>query len=128
MDDLDLLYKLGTEGPFVQITEPSTTWHRSHGGQVIRQTERIIEGVEWLIARDKRGRYPGDKGRRLERRACIGGVVFHWARMHAKLGSRGHAIRFLVTHRPYVLAAVVARAQRTVRGRKTPHGEVVLGT
>jgi glycosyltransferase involved in cell wall biosynthesis len=125
VDDLDLLYRLGTAGPFVQLTEPRTTWHRSHTGQIIRQTEQILKGAEWLIANDKRGRYPGGDLRRLERRACIGGIVFHWARMHAQHGSRGHALRFLASHRPYVLAAVITRAHRTVRGRASPCTEAL---
>lgn len=128
VDDLDLLYRLGTEGPFVQITEPSTTWHRSHGGQIVRQTDQIIKGAEWLVANDRHGRYPGGDVRRMERRACIGGIVLHWARMHAKMGSRRHAFQFVVSNRPYVVAAVATRAQRTIRGRKAPHTEVVLGT
>jgi len=126
VDDLDLLYRLGTAGPFVQITEPNTTWHRSHGGQVIRQTDQIIKGAEWLVANDRHGRYPGGDVRRMERRACIGGIVLHWARMHARMGSRRHAFRFLLSNRPYVVAAVVTRVQRTIRGRK-PHAEVVVG-
>ena len=118
VDDLDLLYRLGTVGPFVQITEPYTTWHRSHGQQVIHQTERLIHGVEWLIANDKRGRYPGGNPRRLERRACIGDIAWYWARRHAELGSRGHALRFLARNAPYVLAPLVTRTQRKVRRRK----------
>jgi GT2 family glycosyltransferase len=65
VDDLDLMYRLGTAGPFVQITEPCTTWHRSHARHTIRQTDLIIKGAEWLIANDKRGRYPGGDSRRL---------------------------------------------------------------
>jgi glycosyltransferase involved in cell wall biosynthesis len=128
VDDLDLLYRLGTVGPFVQITEPSTTWHRSHDHQVIRQTERIIEAAEWLVDNDRRGRYPGGDSRRLERRACIGGIVLHWAREHAKVGARSHALRFLVSNRPYVVAAVLARAQRVIKGRKSPHTEALAST
>lgn len=128
MEDLDLLYRLGTAGPFVQITEPYTTWHRSHAGQTVRQTALIIEGAEWLIANDKGGRYPGGDSRRLERRACIGDVALIWARVHAKSGSRDHAIRFLVSNGPYVLAAYIARAQRRIRGRKTPRTEALLST
>ena len=125
VDDLDLLYKLGTADPFVQITEPSTTWHRSHVGQIVRQSGQIITGAEWLIANDKRGKYPGGNARRLDRRACIGGIVIHWGRMHAQRGARGHALRFLVRHGPYVLAAVAKRAQRNIRGRKAPQIEAL---
>jgi len=120
VDDLDLLYRLGTSGPFVQITEPSTTWYRSHDRQAIRQTRRMIEATGWLVANDRRGKYPGGDSRRLERRACIGGIVFHWARSHADVGSGGPAFRFLVSNGAYVLAAAVARAQTIVRGQKTP--------
>lgn len=125
VDDLDLLYRLGTAGPFVQITEPSTTWHRSHEHQIIRQTGRIVEGTQWLVANDRRGRYPGGDLRRLERRACIGGIVLHWAREHAKVGARWHAIRFVARNRPYIVAALVLRAQRTIKGRKSPQTEAL---
>lgn len=128
VDDLDLLYRLGTAAEFVQITEPATTWHRSHEGQVVRQTERIIEATEWLISNEKDGRYPGGDSRRLERRACIGGIVLHWARSHARLGYRSDAFRFLLRNRPYVVAAGIARAHRTVRGRTTPRAEPLPAT
>ena len=128
VDDLDLLYRLGTVGPFVQITEPCTTWHRSHDHQVIRQTARIIEAAGWVVDNDRRGRYPGGDLRRLERRACIGGIVLHWAREYAKVGARWPALRFLVSHRPYVVAAVLVRAQRVVKGRKAPHTEALAST
>jgi glycosyltransferase involved in cell wall biosynthesis len=128
VDDLDLLYRLGTAGPFVQITEPCTTWHRSHDHQIIRQTEKIIEGAAWLVANDRRGRYPGGDLRRLERRACIGGIVLHWAREHAKVGARRHAVRFVVSNRPYVVAALLTRAQRTIKGRTAPHTEALAAT
>jgi glycosyltransferase involved in cell wall biosynthesis len=125
VDDLHLLYRLGTAGPFVQVTEPSTTLHRSHAGQIIRQSDQIIKGAEWIIANDRHGRYPGGDARRLERRACIGGIVIHWARMHAQLGARRHAVRFLVKHRPYVLAALATRAQRSIRGSEAPRTEAL---
>jgi glycosyltransferase involved in cell wall biosynthesis len=127
MEDLDLLYRLGTASPFVQITEPSTTLHRSHAGQTVRQTQRILKGAEWLIANDKRGRYPGGDSRRFERRACIGGIGFLWAREHARRGFPGTAFRFVVSHAPYVGAAVVRRAQRTMVGRR-PQTEALLST
>lgn len=128
VDDLDLLYRLGTAGPFLQITEPCTTWHRSHDHQVIRQTGRIIEGAEWLVANDRRGRYPGGDLRRYERRACIGGIVLHWALEHAKVGARSHALRVVVSNRSYVLAALVRRTHKTIRGRKSPHTEALATT
>ena len=128
VDDLDLLYRLGTAGPFVQITEPCTTWHRSHARQTIRQTELIVKGAEWLVANDKRGRYPGGDLRRLDRRACIGGIVFHWGRTQAKQGSVGPAFRFLVRNAPYAVAAVIVRATKTIRGRKTPQTAALLSS
>jgi GT2 family glycosyltransferase len=117
VDDLDLMYRLGTAGPFVQITEPSTTWYRSHAGQAIRQTERMMEAAGWLVANDKRGRYPGGDARRLERGACIGQIAWHWARVHAHAGGRGQAIRFLVRNGLYLRAAGMLRVQRGIRNR-----------
>ena len=104
MEDLDLVYRLGTTGPFVQITEPCVTWHRSHARQTIRQTKQMLKGVNWLISNDKNGRYPGGRSRRFERRACIGGIALHWARTQVKAGPRHRAGAFLARNAVYVVA------------------------
>lgn len=123
VDDLDLMYRLGTTGPFVQITEPRTTWHREHDGQAIRRTERMLEAVDWLVANDRSGRYPGGVTRRMERRACIGGIVLHWAGEQARMGSRGHALRFLARNARYAHDALIQRVRRNIAGRRQPHTE-----
>lgn len=43
VDDLHLLYRLGAASPFLQITEPATTWHRAHAGQTIRHVGRPVK-------------------------------------------------------------------------------------
>ena len=127
VDDLHLLYRLGTAGPFVQLTEPYTTLHRRHAGQIIRQTGKLVEAADWLVANDKDGRYPGGAARRRDRRASIGGIVLHWGRTHARAGARADALRFVLGHGGYVLAALTLRAQRDLRGRRAPQTDALWG-
>jgi hypothetical protein len=54
-------------------------------------------------------------------------IIFHNQRefVRTAMDSRGHALRFLASNGMYALAAIVARAQRDVRGRQ-PDTELAL--
>ena len=120
-EDVDLLWRLGVVGSVIQITEPVTTFHRSHAGQSIRQTEGMLEAISRLAEKERTGRYPGGTSRRLERRAAIGGVVFHWTRLALRKRSFRQAMRFVVANRTFVRAAIVVRLRHRFRPDRPLH-------
>jgi GT2 family glycosyltransferase len=120
VDDHDLLWKLGTAGRVVQIVHPPTTFHRSHAQQTSLQTARVIDGIEVLIRKERQNHYPGGRERRFERRACVGGVVFHWSRLALRRGLYRKGLAFLLSNSALVMAAAAVRFRALFSGRREP--------
>jgi glycosyltransferase involved in cell wall biosynthesis len=70
-EDVDLLYRLGTLSPMVQIVAPPTTGYRIHDEQFTVNTERWYLGGRSLIRRCKAGIFPGGAARQAEARKII---------------------------------------------------------
>jgi hypothetical protein len=120
VEDQDLLWKLGTAGRFVQIVDPVTTFHRAHPGQTSRGDSAMRDTISALAQNERDGRYPGGKARRFERRACVGGVVFHWTRRTWRKGEHAEAWRFLRANWAFVAAATAMRVRVVGKGRREP--------
>ena len=116
MEDHDLLWKLGTAGPAVQIIEPATTLHRSHPSQTTRQTSVLLNALAAVVTQEKEGKYPGGTRRSLARRASVGGALFHWTAVMLKRHSYRDLPRVLRGRWTFAAAAVVLRLRRLVFG------------
>jgi hypothetical protein len=64
------------------------------------------------------GHYPGGARRRFERRALIGGVVFHWTRRAARSGTYRDAMKLLARGWLMVSAAITRRLGVLMEGRR----------
>jgi glycosyltransferase involved in cell wall biosynthesis len=117
-DDFDLLWKLGTAGRVILILEPPTTLHRAHAKQTTQQTSRVLQIISELSENERRGKYPGGKARRLERKACVGGATFYWARLAIRRRSYAAASVLLFRNWSYVVAAGVVRLRHLQAGRR----------
>jgi hypothetical protein len=109
-EDYDLVWRLGTAGRLIYLMDPPTTLHRAHDGQTTRQPTRMLGGMAKLAQREKAGMYPGGRGRRLERRACVGGCLVSWA-LALRQRAYGQALMLVARHWTFVLAAVVVRVR-----------------
>lgn len=117
-EDNDLALRLGASGRTIQILAPPTTWHRAHASNTINNISYFIPAMESLLRRERQGCYPGGAGRRFERRALIGGMVFHWTRRAAKSGLHRQAMKLLTRSAPMLLAAITRRLGMMLRGRQ----------
>lgn len=70
-EDHDLALELGVAKGFVQIVEPTTILHRVHRDNESNDLIKSARGIERLILKEKRNRYPGGAIRRFERRRLI---------------------------------------------------------
>ena len=87
LEDHDLILRLGTAAGFVRILEPPTLGYRSQTSGWTSQFGRSFEGCRHVIESEQRGRYPGGKRRRAERRKIITGHVRPWALTLARTGA-----------------------------------------
>lgn len=70
-EDADLAMRLGTAGPFVQITAPVTFGYREHAASLVSQTRRTLDGVRHALRMEQDDRYPGGRARARERRMIL---------------------------------------------------------
>ncbi len=71
VEDHDLIMRLGIAGGFVQIIEPFTLGWRRHEGSVTMNTQKLYEGIQYLILQELLGHYPGGHQRLRQRREII---------------------------------------------------------
>lgn len=69
--DPDLWLRLGSQQGFVLLHEPAAFARRYHADTVGSNTPRLYEGIEFLIAGEQSGRYPGGRARKKERLEII---------------------------------------------------------
>jgi GT2 family glycosyltransferase len=70
-EDADLAMRLGTRGGFVQVAAPATFGYRDHGGSLVSQTRRTLEGAQYALRMEQRQQYPGGAARARERRSIL---------------------------------------------------------
>ena len=74
-EDADAALRVGTAGPFVQVTSPPTFAWRRHGPSAMSATAKTVAGVRRLIDQERAGRYPGGPARARDRRRIIATYV-----------------------------------------------------
>jgi glycosyltransferase involved in cell wall biosynthesis len=117
-DDQDLLLKLGTMGPAVQILAPATCGYRMHDHNATASVDQLVVSCHRLLCRERRGEYPGGPERAGDRHAILGGfllfLVGRTFRAHRyRLGGR-----LIVAGRREAIAALARRCIRAVRRRR----------
>ena len=70
-EDADLAMRLGTAGPFVQVTAPATFGYRDHAGSLVSETTRTLDGVNYALRMEHHNKYPGGPVRARERRTIL---------------------------------------------------------
>lgn len=99
-EDLDLALRLGTAPGFAHITSPATVAYREHAGNVVKDFDRTLAGMQLLLDREAAGEYPGGRTRARERLEAltrfVRPVTFEAARQRRfKEASRLYARMFL---------------------------------
>lgn len=70
-EDADLAMRLGTAGPFVQVTAPATFGYRDHAASLVSETHRTLDGVWYALRMEQQNKYPGGPARARERRTIL---------------------------------------------------------
>jgi Glycosyl transferase family 2 len=70
-EDHDLILRMGAARGFVQMTSPVTLGWRRHAGTATTNLHRSVHGALYLVEQERRGAYPGGRGRAPGRRDII---------------------------------------------------------
>jgi glycosyltransferase involved in cell wall biosynthesis len=117
-EDNDIALRLGVSGRTILILSPATILHRAHASNTINSVSAFVPAMKNLLQREKHGCYPGGATRSFERRALIGGMVFHWTKLAAKNGLYGNAIDLQARNSPMFLASMSRKLGLLLRGKQ----------
>lgn len=92
-EDHDFWLRTGTSPGFVYIRAPAIYGYRQHGTSVTHRTDRVFNGISYIIEGEKLGRYPGGAKRAAERRALIGNLAGWGIQRCHETGGRREAVR-----------------------------------
>ena len=117
-EDIDMLMKLGSSGPTVQILSPTTKCYRIHASNVRHRVPAMVEGLYNVIKREKSGVYPGGPNLQRRRYAVLGVPVFFWIKSAFKAGFYGTAMGVLARGWPMFFAACAQKIGIMILGRR----------
>lgn len=117
-DDLNLLLRTATSGPFIMVVQPATIAYRQHDTNAFLNYEAMINGFLALIRSERNGEYPGGRARRIERHARIGAMTQSWVLHAIKGGRMDLALKLLRSSWGMIIIAVIFK-MKTVLYRRT---------
>jgi GT2 family glycosyltransferase len=115
-EDIDMLMKLGTSGPAVQVLAPSTKCYRIHASNVRHQVPKMVAALYKVMEREKSGGYPGGPNSRMERYAILGAPVYFWIKSAWKAGLYRTAMGVVGRGWVMFLAACFKKIRTKIRG------------
>jgi GT2 family glycosyltransferase len=118
LEDQDLVIRLGDSGKTVQVLSPATILHRAHPGNTVNSVAPFLHSLRQIIRRERMGRYPGGKERRLERYGLLGGLVFFWAKRAVKCGLCAEALKLVAHGWQMALVGATRRVQAVLCGQR----------
>ncbi|HVT96125.1 MAG TPA: glycosyltransferase family 2 protein [Acidobacteriaceae bacterium] len=117
-DIQDLLNKLCIAGKTSMVLAPDTVFYRMHSTNAVRQVTPFIEGINTLLAKARRGIYPGDRAVQKKRAVWFGGLIFYWAKEGLRNGHLRDGLKLLFFNWWMVLLAVIRRVIARIGGRR----------
>ncbi len=88
-EDLDLVLRLGAEPGYVFVASPPLIAYRRHGESLVANLDQVLDGIEYLVAQERAGRYPGGRARRAQRQVALA----RFARSASVAALRGGKLR-----------------------------------
>ncbi len=114
-DGNDIMLMLGTCEPCVLLKRPFTVAYRSHGTNISRRLDYLIETASCLARFERLGQYPGGAARRFERYAYVGGVSWSYVSKGLRRGRFRISFKLLLRTFPMVSAGAINKLLRRFR-------------
>jgi hypothetical protein len=118
LDLQDIFSKLGYSGRTILMCSPATVFYRTHAFNSIRTVPPFLKMQHRLMAKERRGEYPGGRSGLFERRAWFGGQVVFCVNGALHAGLYKEAAKLVVSGWSMVLAALLRRVMILFKGRR----------
>jgi glycosyltransferase involved in cell wall biosynthesis len=118
MDTMDLAAKLGYSGSTVLVCSTYTLLYRVHGTNSVHFIPPFLRSAHLMIGKERGGEYPGGPGKRFERFAFHGAMLFFWVMKGLGAGYYSASLWLALRGWPMILAAVIRKFVVRLRGRR----------
>lgn len=118
MDTMDMAAKLGYSGSTVLVCSTYTLLYRMHADNSIHFVPPFLRSAHLMISKERAGKYPGGPGKRFERYAFHGGMLFFWVKKGLRAGYYGDSLWLALRGWPMILAAVIRKFVIRLRGQR----------
>lgn len=123
LDDHDFLLRAGTCGLTAIVFEPKMFGYRSHGANSVKDLNRLLSGVSYLIDCEENNEFAGGKERMSDRYSVIGGAAFFWIKRCVLKGLLKQSARVLLRSLPMIFVGFL----RKISSRLGEYGVRLLG-
>lgn len=117
LDDLDFMLRAGTINPTIIIFEPYQFGYRTHALNSVKNLNRVIKSLNYLIVEEKDGKFAGGKGRKFERHAIIGGPCYFWLFKAIRNGIIINSLKFFFNAYPFILKGLLKKIRNSFRSK-----------
>lgn len=118
LDLQDIFTKLGYSGRTTLICSPATVHYRVHSANSIHSVPPFLQMEYRLMARERRGEYPGGRKHLFERRAWFGERVAYCMRRAWQVGLYLEVLKLMVSGWSMILATVFRKLLIGIKGRR----------
>jgi glycosyltransferase involved in cell wall biosynthesis len=115
LDDLNLLLKVGTNGPCIVVQRPYTVAYRVHATNGSRNPTGMVDGMLSLVGLERAGQYTGADKRCFDRHAVIGAMAWDWIKESWRRGFPKPALRLFLGAAHMLPAATWTKFARRLR-------------
>jgi len=118
LDVQDVFTKLGYAGKTILLCAPATVFYRIHENNSVHKVLPFLKMQHRLMAKERRGEYPGGRKSRFERRAWLGGQVVFCMKGALRAGFYMEAAKLMTSGRSMIAAALLRRLMIRANGRR----------
>ncbi len=118
LDDIEFLLRAGTISPTVITYEPLQFGYRHHSANSVKNLNRVLNSIKYIIENEHNDKFAGGKGKRFERQAIIGGPSYYWLFKAIGNGLFKESLSFFLKSYPFITKGLLKKIKNLLKKKK----------
>jgi glycosyltransferase involved in cell wall biosynthesis len=118
LDDIEFLLRAGTISPVIIIYEPFLFGYRHHSANSIKNLNRVLNSIKYIIENEHSDKFAGGRQRRFERHAIIGGPAYYWLFKALRNDLYKESVSFFLKSFPFIIKGLLKKIKNSLLPKK----------
>lgn len=118
LDDIEFMLRAGTISPVLIVYEPLQFGYRHHSENSIKNLNRVLNSIKYVIENEHNDKFAGGKERRFERHAIIGGPAYFWLFKALRNGLFKESVSFFLKSFPFIIKGLLKKIKNSLFPKK----------